>query len=191
MPGRIYKLAEIFYSLQGEGIQAGRPAVFVRFAGCNLACEWCDTDYGPKLEMTAVEIAQEVKRLGGPRPLVVLTGGEPALQVDDELVTSLDESTLAIETNGTMLIPCGIDWVTVSPKDGHDLLQVRCDEVKIVLADGQPIPPIAINASHYLLSPMFDGQNAVQGNIDWCIQQAKENPPWRLSLQLHKALSIR
>lgn len=130
MRNTIYHINEIFYSLQGEGFHTGRPAVFVRFAGCNLRCPFCDTDFSHSEPMTAEQIARRVFDYSThPHTLIVLTGGEPSLQVDNELVDALHahQQTVTIETNGTRPVPDNIDWVTVSPK------AVPADESKVVL----------------------------------------------------------
>ena len=127
----VYHINEIFYSLQGEGFHTGRPAVFVRFAGCNLRCPFCDTDFSHSEPMTAEQIARRVFDYSThPHTLIVLTGGEPSLQVDNELVDALHahQQTVTIETNGTRPVPDNIDWVTVSPK------AVPADESKVVLS---------------------------------------------------------
>lgn len=130
MRNTVYHINEIFYSLQGEGFHTGRPAVFVRFAGCNLRCPFCDTDFSHSEPMTAEQIARRVFDYSThPHTLIVLTGGEPSLQVDNELVDALHahQQTVTIETNGTRPVPDNIDWVTVSPK------AVPADESKVVL----------------------------------------------------------
>ena len=134
----IYHINEIFYSLQGEGFHTGRPAVFVRFAGCNLRCPFCDTDFSHSEPMTAEQIARRVFDYSThPHTLIVLTGGEPSLQVDNELVDALHahQQTVTIETNGTRPVPDNIDWVTVSPKavPADDLPLTQADESKVVL----------------------------------------------------------
>lgn len=131
MRNTVYHINEIFYSLQGEGFHTGRPAVFVRFAGCNLRCPFCDTDFSHSEPMTAEQIARRVFDYSThPHTLIVLTGGEPSLQVDNELVDALHahQQTVTIETNGTRPVPDNIDWVTVSPK------AVPADESKVVLS---------------------------------------------------------
>lgn len=130
MRNTVYHINEIFYSLQGEGFHTGRPAVFVRFAGCNLRCPFCDTDFSHSEPMTAEQIARRVFDYSThPHTLIVLTGGEPSLQVDNELVDALHahQQTVTIETNGTRPVPDNIDWVTLSPK------AVPADESKVVL----------------------------------------------------------
>ncbi|MBP5641807.1 MAG: radical SAM protein, partial [Paludibacteraceae bacterium] len=127
-----YKVNEIFYSLQGEGLHTGEPAIFIRFSGCNLACPWCDTDHKAFTEMTAEQITSKCNHY--PAQLVVLTGGEPALQADDALIAALHDAGyyIAIETNGTHSLPDDIDWVTCSPKEGSHVVLSEADEVKIV-----------------------------------------------------------
>lgn len=211
---RRYTVKEIFYSLQGEGINAGRPAVFCRFAGCNLwsgleadrdaaVCRFCDTDFvgtdgtaGGKYT-GAAELAQVLletwpaQALG--RRFVIFTGGEPALQLDDALVNACHEREfdVAIETNGTLPLEPSIDWICVSPKAGAPLAVRRGDELKLVFP--QPgLPPEAVDAlefSHYLLQPM-DGVER-ERNTRLAVAYCLDHPRWRLSLQTHKALGIR
>lgn len=138
MRNTVYHINEIFYSLQGEGFHTGRPAVFVRFAGCNLRCPFCDTDFSHSEPMTAEQIARRVFDYSThPHTLIVLTGGEPSLQVDNELVDALHahQQTVTIETNGTRPVPDNIDWVTLSPKavPAADLPITQADESKVVL----------------------------------------------------------
>jgi 7-carboxy-7-deazaguanine synthase (Cx14CxxC type) len=207
-----YAVKEIFLTLQGEGGQAGRPAVFCRFAGCNLwtgresdradaVCTFCDTDFvgmdgpGGGRFASATELADAVEaawRGGGRDRLVVLTGGEPLLQVDDHLVTALHrrDFTIALETNGTLPAPAGIDWVCVSPKADAPVVQTRGQELKLVYP--QPgVDPARfehLNFERFLLQPM-DGPDraaATEAAIDYCLS----HPRWRLSVQTHKYLGI-
>ena len=139
MRNTVYHINEIFYSLQGEGFHTGRPAVFVRFAGCNLRCPFCDTDFSHSEPMTAEQIARRVFDYSThPHTLIVLTGGEPSLQVDNELVDALHahQQTVTIETNGTRPVPDNIDWVTLSPKavPEANLPLTQADESKVVLS---------------------------------------------------------
>lgn len=189
---------EIFHSLQGEGYHAGTPAVFVRFAGCNLGCPFCDTDHSAGTDMTTDEIVAEVGRY--PARLVVLTGGEPALQLTDDLVDALHRAgkRVAVETNGTCRLPKSIDWITLSPKDafvGPSAAPVlrRADEIKVVF-DGQhePCSYPGIEAAHRFVQPCDTGdarRNAelTRQAVDFCLA----NPDWRLSLQIHKILKIK
>jgi 7-carboxy-7-deazaguanine synthase len=209
----MYSVKEIFYTLQGEGANAGTPAVFCRFSGCNLwsgreddrlkaVCQFCDTDFvgidgsgGGKFE-TAEDLAAACKAaLNGASPpsLVVLTGGEPMLQVDAALIDALHDVgfAIAIETNGTLPVPDDIDWVCVSPKAGAELQQTRGDELKLVFPQ-LPLMPDAVrdlDFDHYFLQPM-DGPAQAE-NTAAAIAYCKANPPWRLSVQTHKILGIR
>ena len=190
-----YKVNEIFYSIQGEGCNTGEPAVFVRFSMCNLACSWCDTDFVRFSEMNCDEIVSDVMRLWPSKektPIVVLTGGEPALQVDETLVEALHKKScfIAIETNGTRKLPEGIDWVTCSPKENTHL-QIACaDEVKVVFTGtfDLEIWRQKIETKHWLLQPLSkDGTSNTADVIDY----VRRHPEWRLSVQLHKLVGIR
>jgi 7-carboxy-7-deazaguanine synthase (Cx14CxxC type) len=208
-----YSVKEIFYTLQGEGLRAGRPAVFCRFAGCNLwtgreedrdkaICKFCDTDFvgtdgtlgGKFAEATALaEMINQQWPQGKGQKYVVLTGGEPLLQVNDQLVDALHAQgfEIAVETNGSVVAPSGIDWVCVSPKAGADWVQKNGHELKLVYPQPGLLPQdISLNGfDYYLLQPM-DGllqkQNTLKA-IDYC----QSNPEWRLSVQTHKILDIR
>jgi len=192
-----YAVKEIFKTLQGEGAQAGRPAVFCRFAGCNLACSFCDTDFtGGDSFATAQAlvdaIEQEWQGPAGYR-FVVLTGGEPLLQVDTPLIEQLHERgfEIAIETNGTLDAPAGIDWVCVSPKSTDGLRLQRGDELKLVYPQ-HDVPPEAfahLPFRRFSLQPM-DGP-ALAENTARVIAYCLAHPQWQLSLQTHKTLGIR
>jgi 7-carboxy-7-deazaguanine synthase len=199
-PVERYVVNEIFYSLQGEGVRAGTPNLFLRFARCNLACRVethgfdCDTEFESGRSMTLPEILEEMTVLSADCRWVVLTGGEPALQVDRELIDAFHAARyqLAIETNGSVALPPGIDWVTVSPKVAeHALRQRTAHEVKYVRGYGQAIPRTAVEAEHYLVSPAFDGPEVDPRTLDWCIRLVRDNPPWRLSVQQHKLWHVR
>ena len=188
-----YRVNEIFYSLQGEGFHSGTPALFVRLSGCNLACPFCDTDFSSFEEMTAEEIVSRGRELlsecGCRVPLVVLTGGEPSLQADAALCAALSESygaEISIETNGTHLLPEGIDWVTCSPKEGSEVVLREANEVKVVFT-GQDVEHWhkSIRAQHYFLQPCSCGNTAE------VILYILAHPHWRLSLQTHKYTGIR
>ncbi|MFY9821888.1 MAG: 7-carboxy-7-deazaguanine synthase QueE [Thermoanaerobaculia bacterium] len=195
-----YRVNEIFYSLQGEGVRAGTPNLFLRFSRCNLECRVethgfdCDTEFESGRSMTLPEIVAEMRSLSAACRWVVLTGGEPALQVDSELIDALhgEGYSLAIETNGSVELPAGIDWITVSPKVAeHAIRQRHAQEVKYVRGYGQAIPKTVVEAEHYLISPAFDGAEVDRRTLDWCIRLCRENPPWRLSVQQHKLWSVR
>jgi len=196
---KTYAINEFFFSLQGEGIRSGTPNIFLRFAGCNLQCSKenegfdCDTEFTSFKRWNSSEILSELKKLNS-AGWIILTGGEPTLQVDDELVSALkgQDYKLAIETNGLQKVPSGIDWITVSPKTAeHTLRQLKANELKYVRAYGQGIPKPGVEADHYLISPAFEAGYLPPKNLEWCIQLVKDNPRWRLSLQTHKFMNIR
>ncbi|PKP98841.1 MAG: 7-carboxy-7-deazaguanine synthase [Alphaproteobacteria bacterium HGW-Alphaproteobacteria-13] len=208
-----YAVKEIFLTLQGEGAQAGRRAVFCRFAGCNLwtgreadrakaVCRFCDTDFvgtngtlGGKYR-GAAELAGVIAQSWGEGTAdryVVLTGGEPMLQVDVALVDALHAEgfTIAIETNGTLPVAPGIDWICVSPKAGSELVQTSGDELKLVWPQpGSDIERLAmLDFRHRLVQPLDDADAAA--NVRACIDLVMADPRWRLSLQTHKSLGLR
>jgi 7-carboxy-7-deazaguanine synthase len=209
-----YAVKEIFYTLQGEGAHAGRAAVFCRFAGCNLwtgreadrataVCRFCDTDFvgvdgegGGKFE-SAEKLAEAVagKWPRGERDgkrFVVCTGGEPLLQLDAELINALHAQgfEIAVETNGTVEAPAGIDWICVSPKAGAKLVQKTGHELKLVFpqADAEPGQFEGLAFRHFFLQPM-DGPER-EANTGRAVRFCMEHPRWRLSLQTHKFLGI-
>lgn len=193
---KTYGVNEIFNSLQGEGTRFGCASVFVRFQGCNLRCDYCDTEFTSGRKLTAEEILAEVQAVAGPCRWVVLTGGEPLLQLDEALVKVLRDAGffLAVETNGTVdPEPLKLDFVTLSPKVAeHALLCKRADELKYVRGYGQAIPkPSCECAGDRWISPVFSGTELDQRTLEWCVGLIKENPEWRLTLQLHKFLRIR
>ncbi len=181
------RINEIFESLQGEGFHTGTSAVFVRFSGCNLACPFCDTDHRPTAEMTDEQIAAAVAQFAP--QLVVLTGGEPGLQVSERLVDLLhaDGRKVAIETNGTCQLPAGIDWITVSPKEGSTPVLTAANEVKVVFQADIDVEKWhnQISAGHYFLQPCSCK------NTSETVAYIMAHPHWRLSLQTHKYLGIR
>jgi len=209
-----YSVKEIFYSLQGEGAQTGRPTVFCRFSGCNLwsgreadregaDCTFCDTDFvgtdgerGGKF-CAAEELAQAAWSLwpsgrNSARPYVICTGGEPLLQLDARLVRAFHEQgfEVGVETNGTLPAPDGLDWICVSPKAGSDLVLQQGDELKLVYpqAGQEPAQFSALDFRYFFLQPL-DGpqvQQNTQSAIEYCLQ----HPNWRLSLQTHKIVGI-
>lgn len=176
---------EIFYSLQGEGFHTGTPAVFVRLSGCNLSCEFCDTDFSRHEMMTVDDIVARVT-MWAP-PMVVLTGGEPTLHALDGLVSALHSvgRRVHIETNGTGPVPRGIDWVTCSPKPEGRCVLSRCDELKVVYT-GQDVEAVARSfaTSNLFLQPC-SGKNIAE-----TVEYIKNHPHWRLSLQTHRLIHI-
>ncbi|TBU95538.1 7-carboxy-7-deazaguanine synthase [Stutzerimonas kirkiae] len=208
-----YSVKEIFYTLQGEGAQAGRPAVFCRFSGCNLwsgrerdrgtsICRFCDTDFigtdGPgggkfrQAEALASAIDAQWPGHAARNKYVVLTGGEPLLQVDQALTDALHARgfTIAVETNGTLALPDGIDWVCVSPKSSAELLITRGNELKLVYPQHDAMPDRfeALDFEVFYLQPM-DAHGRQQNTLD-AIDYCKSHPQWRLGLQQHKILMI-
>lgn len=208
-----YSIKEIFYTLQGEGAHAGRPAVFCRFSGCNLwsgresdrtsaVCTFCDTDFvgtdgelGGKFS-TPEALAARIDSLWPASypasKYVVFTGGEPLLQLDLALIASMHAAgfEIAIETNGTLPVPAGVDWVCVSPKIGSELVVKRGNELKVVIPQaGQALEQYeGLAFDHFYVQPM-DGP-AVEANTRLAIETCKRNPKWKLSLQTHKLLQI-
>ena len=196
----MYKINEIFYSLQGEGFHTGMPAVFVRFSGCNLRCAFCDTQHQAGEMLSLQEIVNEVNKCPI-APLLVLTGGEPSLFIDEGFVGELKQKTgkkIAIETNGTRPLPSNLDWVTLSPKsafEGGDMepcVLTQCDELKVVFLGQDLAQYDGIEAKHRFLQPCFvEGLEQRQANIQVCVEAVKSHPNWRLSLQIHRVLNIR
>jgi len=208
-----YSVKEIFYTLQGEGANTGRPAVFCRFAGCNLwsglerdrataVCRFCDTDFVgtdgvrggkyPDAQSLARAIADAAPAARDGRLLVVLTGGEPALQIDAALINALHDAAfeVAIETNGTLPLPHGLDWVCVSPKAGAALAVTEGDELKLVFPQAGAAPEQFEHLAfrHFMLQPM-DGPE-VDRFTQLAVAYCTRHPRWRLSLQTHKLLGI-
>jgi organic radical activating enzyme len=195
----MYKINEIFYSLQGEGYYSGTPTIFVRFSGCNLRCTFCDTQHQEGVMMSLQEIVDEVNKYPN-APLVVLTGGEPSMFIDEAFVAELKQKTgkkIAIETNGTRPLPNNLDWVTLSPKSafgGGDLescVLTCCDELKVIYL-GQDLSQYdGIEAKHRFLQPCFvEDLEQRQANMRACVEAVKTYPNWRLSLQIHRVLNI-
>ncbi len=192
------RVNEIFYSLQGEGFYVGTPSVFVRFSGCNLHCPFCDTQHTEGCTMTEEAILQEVQRYGARH--VVLTGGEPSLQLTESLVAGLHRlgCFVAVETNGTRSLPAGVDWITLSPKDAFvnesaaRIALSECHELKVVFM-GTALPDYGhIQARHRFLQPCDTGNAAENADIlSATIAYCKQHTEWRLSLQTHKWLGIR
>lgn len=213
-----YSVKECFYTLQGEGARAGRAAVFCRFTGCNLwsgresdrahaQCQFCDTDFigthgvgGGKFASASV-LAQHIDALwpGGGHPYVVFTGGEPCLQLDAELVAAIKAHgfEVAIETNGTLTVPKGVDWICVSPKPNAPLQQITGDEIKFIYPQSalRPQDFDHLDFKHFYIQPMdmhFTNAAASENakNLDACVQFCLEHPQWSLSLQTHKLTGI-
>ena len=208
-----YSVKEIFYTLQGEGIRVGRPAVFCRFAGCNLwtgreedrnnaVCKFCDTDFvgtdgtfGGKFN-SAIDLAALISQQWPKEKnnkYVVLTGGEPLLQVDERLIEELHAHNfeIAVETNGTIKTPDGIDWICVSPKDGAEWVQKNGNELKLVFPQAGLLPQnVKTDGFEYCLLQPMDGLMKKQNTLK-AIEYCQSNPDWRLSVQTHKILEIR
>jgi 7-carboxy-7-deazaguanine synthase len=208
-----YSIKEMFYTLQGEGTHAGRPAVFCRFAGCNLwtgreadrataVCKFCDTDFvgtdgtgGGKFataEELAARIASHWPATYAASKYVVFTGGEPLLQLDTALIDAMHAQgfEVAIETNGTLPVPAGVDWICVSPKVGSKLVVERGNEIKVVIPQAQQALADyeSLDFQHFYVQAM-DGPDAAR-NVRLAIETCKNNPRWKLSLQTHKLLQI-
>lgn len=210
---KTYKINEVFWSPQGEGIRAGQMSVFVRLTGCNMKCRMeeaddspggfdCDTEFESGVRMTAEEVVQMARdacqhatRDEGDKLWVVFTGGEPALQLDRDLVAAMQAAGFlcAIETNGSINVSdLGLDWITVSPKVAeHAIRQTTADEVKYVRGYGQALPKTRVAAKHQLISPAFNGLTQDSKAIEWCCRLVTQNPQWRLSVQLHKGWGVR
>ena len=196
----MYKINEIFHSLQGEGYHSGTPAVFVRFSGCNLRCAFCDTQHQTGENMSLEEIANEIEK-HPIAPLVVLTGGEPSLFIDEAFVAVLKQKTgkrIAIETNGTRPLPSNLDWVAFSPKtafEGGELepcVLTSCDELKVVYLGQDLAQYDKIQAKNRFLQPCFSEDETQRiANMKACVEAVMQNPNWRLSLQTHRILNIR
>ncbi len=208
-----YSVKEIFYTLQGEGARTGRPAVFCRFAGCNLwsgreedratsVCKYCDTDFvgtigalGRKYSDAAM-LAETINKLWpavfSDGKYVVFTGGEPLLQLDDALISQMHQRgfEVAVETNGTLPVPDGVDWVCVSPKAHAELAVKSGDELKLVIPqEGLEISAYeSLAFSHFYLQPLDNDQR--DANTQLAIETCLHNPRWKLSLQTHKYLNI-
>lgn len=190
------RINEIFYSIQGEGAHTGTAATFVRFAGCNLKCYFCDTDHQPYVRMSEEEIVELVAQ--NPARLVVVTGGEPSLQLTASLVDKLHAigKYVSVETNGTHPLPPNVDWITCSPKQlyvgeaGRPRLQ-RVNEVKVVFDNKGEVSDYGLEADHYFLQPLDTG-NKIQNAqiIAGLFEYIKQHPKWRLSLQTHKIINV-
>ena len=195
----MWKVNEIFYSLQGEGFNTGTASVFIRLSGCNLHCAFCDTRHEEGTMMSLPAIVERVMQYPN-APLIVLTGGEPSLWIDEDFVNGLKTMTgkrIAIETNGTHPLPHGIDWVTLSPKAGigesgdAPVVLTRCDELKVVYLGQDLTQYKGITAIHRYLQPCWVSDEAqCRRNMQATVQAVMNNPQWRLSLQTHRILGI-
>jgi len=205
-----YRIKEIFYSIQGEGFHTGKPAIFVRFSGCNLwsglekdrtnaICKFCDTDFrGVDGDNGGVYDAEELlDKIKGIKAaskckFIVLTGGEPLLQLDEDLVRGFHQNNyfLALETNGTVPVVKGMDWVTVSPKAGSKFIQKSGDELKVVYPQNNLDLPYfeKLDFNHFYLQPKEE--NTANDNVKKTLNYCLDNPVWKLSLQIHKVLDI-
>lgn len=178
------KINEIFYSLQGEGFHTGTPALFIRFSGCNLKCSFCDTKHEEGEWMSDEDIVAKAKEC--PAKMVVLTGGEPSLWIDEAFVEKLHQAGkyVCIETNGTHPIPDSVDWITCSPK-GSPVVLTRIDEVKVVYTGDEDVEPyLTLPAQVHFLQPCSCK------NTQEVVAYIQEHPQWRLSLQTHKWIGI-
>ncbi len=211
MKNNTYKIKEIFYSIQGEGFNSGTPAVFIRFSGCNLwtgiendrskaICKFCDTDFvgidGENGGLYTSEIL--LKKLNhltkeSSCRFLIFTGGEPLLQLDEELINLLKNSNyyISVESNGTIKSPSGIDWLTISPKSGAKFKQNSGNEIKIVFPQEglDPKDYEEMDFSHFYIQPKFDKD--LEMNIGYSLDYCLKNPNWKLSLQIHKYLDIK
>lgn len=191
------RVNELFYSLQGEGARAGEPSIFIRLAGCDLACGFCDTEFESGVEMTPDDLLAKAKDVGGPCKWLIFTGGEPMLQLTSAHVLHFQEAgyKVACESNGNHPIPEEIDWKVISPKVAEHVLKKHnpngCDELRYVRHVNQlAIPEPAIRAKRYFLSPQFKGDRPDPAAIEHCKRLCMENPHWSVSIQMHKLWRI-
>jgi len=190
------KVKEIFYSLQGEGGRQGAASIFIRLSGCNLKCDFCDTDFSGGEDMSVEQILSFIRNYSC--KWVVWTGGEPTLQLTDECLLFFKQAGYrqAIESNGCFRLSSLLDYTVVSPKGdaGYALkINPRVDEVRLPIRKNDDITPIETlpEADYYFLSPIFtDNPSETKENIDYCVAQIKKNPAWRLSLQMHKWIGV-
>ena len=194
-PMKKIKVNEIFYSIQGEGARAGEAFIFIRLSGCNFSCDFCDTDFADGKMMSIAEISEEIQKYNCKN--ILWTGGEPTLQLTSEITAFFKKYGYfqAIETNGTGYVPLWIDYTSCSPK--KELKRVKgfvpeVDELRFPMQKGDLLPDISVlpKAKYYFLSPIFNKQSIVQENVDYCVKLIKENPQWKLSIQMHKLLNI-
>jgi 7-carboxy-7-deazaguanine synthase len=197
-----YKINEIFYSLQGEGARAGSANVFIRFSNCNLRCTVeqngfdCDTEFISGKQMGLSELVEAVVKIGGKCRSVIFTGGEPGLSLNDPLIAAFKKAGyyLAVESNGTVALPEGLDWICISPKTAlHTLKVKKGNEIKFVRNLDQMLPPLSpeYDWEHKWISPAFRSDGLAPEVLAHCIQLIKENPEWKLSTQQHKIWKVR
>lgn len=187
---------EIFYSLQGEGGRSGEASLFIRLTRCNLQCDFCDTDFANGEDLSLEDIYRRIAAY--PCRWIVWTGGEPTLQLTGEVIAFFKERGYkqAIESNGTIRFPSGLDYVVCSPKGNYDRIKrinPQVDEVRLPVQAGERIPSLEQlpSASFYFLSPVFsDDSAATAANIAYCVEYIRQHPVWRLSLQIHKLIGI-
>ena len=195
----ILKVNDIFCSIQGEGGRAGEASIFIRLSGCNLQCPFCDTEFNSGQEMEVQEIIHEINAYS-PCKWIVWTGGEPCLQLTEEIIKMfyLAGYKQAIETNGTLPISKGFDYISVSPKSNLQIVG-KVDELRFLFKKGVKVPFINLDtpeATNYYLSPVFDGEENEKltlnmDNVNACVEYIKCHPQWKLSIQLHKLLKIK
>lgn len=196
-PDKMLNVAEIFYSLQGEGARQGEPSLFVRLQGCDMTCSFCDTEFESGAAMSLPELYLRLRQEGPDCDWIVWTGGEPTLQLTPDIVAWFKEQGFrqAIETNGNHTVPPGLDWVAVSPKVAEHVLERNfpngVDEIRYVRHAGQPgVPKPSIQAKTRFLSPMSNGNELNPDNFKHVTRLCLENPEWRMSVQMHKAWRI-
>jgi len=191
------KVKEIFYSLQGEGGRQGEASIFVRLSGCNLHCDFCDTDFSGGEDMTCEQILSQIRHF--PCQWIIWTGGEPTLQLTDECLLFFKQAGYcqAIESNGSNTLPSLLDYTVISPKGKtNDVRKINpcVNEVRLPVRKHDLIPPIESlpKANYYFLSPIFsENPSETKANIDYCVQQIMQYPQWRLSLQIHKLIGMK
>lgn len=187
---------EIFYSIQGEGARVGKPSIFVRLAGCNSKCAFCDTEFVSKKKITVDKILEYIEQF--PSREIVWTGGEPLLQLTSKILKVFKDNGYynCVETNGTVRPPRNIDYIALSPKVAEHVLAknfsgIVVDEIRYVRHKGHmSVPFTKVKAKNYYISPVFDGGEVNMDNVLHCIKLVKENPKWRLTVQVHKLLKV-
>ena len=195
---KTYRVNEIFYSIQGEGRWAGRAALFVRLSGCNLLCPFCDTDFHSYTEYTAKQLIEEIKKAAPDCKFVVLTGGEPTLQVDNALTCALgyEGYYIAMETNGMRKTPANVNWVTCSPKYAYlanaKPIITKANEVKVVFDGVHKVDDYGIKAHCFYVQPCDVGDKEKNADIvKKTVEFVKQHPKWQLSLQQQKIINVR